>query len=216
MQLRPCLNFILKLIFVFYTDILTTNKYQVSFNEIQKSIRVLCFVETCSKNLARKAQAIKDTWAKRCDETIFISDENNTSFPTLAPPGVHAGYKALWSKTVSTFRYLHQNYLNDFDWFMKTDDDTYVLVENLKIFLANHNPDVPHYFGKHYKPYGGYTSGGAGYVLSRQSLIMLESLIQKETSSKTRRKKCKATMVNGVEDVLMGKRDNISWCILIM
>ena len=105
-------------------------------NKIQTRVKVLCFVETCEKNLRTRAQSIKDTWGPRCDKTLYISDKDNSTFPSFRPPGVEPGYGALWSKTMFTFRYLYKHYLNEYHWFMKADDDTYVVVENLKYFLG--------------------------------------------------------------------------------
>jgi glycoprotein-N-acetylgalactosamine 3-beta-galactosyltransferase len=48
----------------------------------------------------------------------------------------------------------------------------YVIVENLRYMLSAYNASDPLYFGCRFKPYvkQGYMSGGAGYVLSRESL----------------------------------------------
>ena len=65
------------------------------------------------------------------------------------------------------------NYFRDeADWFMKADDDTYTIVENLRYMLEPHNATKPIYFGCKFKPYvrQGYMSGGAGYVLSKEAL----------------------------------------------
>ena len=56
------------------------------------------------------------------------------------------------------------NFSDQADWFMKADDDTYVIVENLRHMLQSHNSSQPIYFGCKFKPYvkQGYMSGGAG------------------------------------------------------
>ena len=47
---------------------------------------------------------------------------------------------------------------------MKADDDTFVIVENLRFMLKDYDPSFPIYFGCKFKPYvkQGYMSGGAG------------------------------------------------------
>ena len=47
---------------------------------------------------------------------------------------------------------------------MKADDDTYVIIENLRYMLQKHKPSDPVYFGFKMKPIvdQGYMSGGAG------------------------------------------------------
>ena len=39
------------------------------------------------------------------------------------------------------------------DWFLKADDDTYTIVENLRLLLLNQNHSDPIYFGHKFKPY---------------------------------------------------------------
>jgi hypothetical protein len=56
----------------------------------------------------------------------------------------------------------------------KTDDDTYIVMENLRHMLYPLNTDESHYIGAHYyndfvKP-NGFNHGGSGYLLSRKSL----------------------------------------------
>ena len=47
---------------------------------------------------------------------------------------------------------------------MKADDDTYVVVDNLRAVLRERDPTVAEYMGCRFKPYmkQGYMSGGAG------------------------------------------------------
>jgi glycoprotein-N-acetylgalactosamine 3-beta-galactosyltransferase len=58
---------------------------------------------------------------------------------------------------------------------MKADDDTYVILENLRYFLRGYKSSDPVYCGHHFKTkvQQGYYSGGAGYVLSKEALTRL-------------------------------------------
>nr|VZI31018.1 unnamed protein product [Spirometra erinaceieuropaei] len=71
-------------------------------------------------------------------------------------------------------RYVYQ-YRNDYDYFYKADDDTYMFVENLADELSRRNPDEPFMMGRRFPRFqiNGYFSGGAGYVLSRGALKLL-------------------------------------------
>ena len=44
--------------------------------------------------------------------------------------------------------------INDVDWFLKADDDTYVIMENLRYFLSKLNPSDPHFLGRILTTYG--------------------------------------------------------------
>ena len=56
--------------------------------------------------------------------------------------------------------------------FNQADDDTYLIVENLRHMLQSYDPNEAIWFGCKYHPYveRGYMSGGAGYVLSKEAM----------------------------------------------
>lgn len=94
--------------------------------KVQRRPRILCAIMTMPVNHMLKARAVRDTWAKRCDLAIF--------FTSLEDPIVFSNssvvldisdvWDNLWEKTRTAFLYIAQYYANDFDWFLKSDDDT--------------------------------------------------------------------------------------------
>ena len=126
---------------------------------------------TCDEFLGIRAAAVRDTWAKRCNKVLFVSDEDKATFPAIGF-GTGKGRGHLTAKTMRAFDYIYENHFDDADWFLKADDDTYVILENLRYLLSEYSPNDPIYFGYPFKVLvrQGYFSGGAGYVLSREAL----------------------------------------------
>ena len=90
---------------------------------------------------------------------------------TIALPGVEEGHDKLWPKAVAALKYVWEHHGHDAEWFLKADDDTWVFTNNLRSFLANHDPDEPHYFGFTADPEDGglglkYNHGGTGKHLA--------------------------------------------------
>ena len=100
-----------------------------------------------------------------------MSSQFDLDLPAVGLP-VSEGRDNLWTKTRAAFQYIYDHHFDDADWFLKADDDTYVIVENLRHLLQDHDPVTPVYFGRRFKAYvpQGYMSGGAGYVLSKEAL----------------------------------------------
>jgi glycoprotein-N-acetylgalactosamine 3-beta-galactosyltransferase len=57
-------------------------------------------------------------------------------------------YERITEKALLTFEYVYDNLMNDFDWLVRANDDTYIIMENLKLFLANRCPDEKFIYGK--------------------------------------------------------------------
>ncbi|KAK7479158.1 hypothetical protein BaRGS_00029599, partial [Batillaria attramentaria] len=117
---------------------------------LAKEVRVLIWVMTSPKNLQVKAKVVRDTWGKRANKLIFFSSETDKNFPTIGL-NVSEGREHLTAKTMQGFRYVYEHHFDDADWFMKADDDTYVILENLRYFLSGEDNMKPVFFGHHFK-----------------------------------------------------------------
>ena len=168
---------------------------------LYSKVRVLCWVMTNPQNLYKKTIHIKATWAKRCNKVLYVSSEVDADFPTVKVKSKE-GRQYLWQKTRHTFQLIYDEYLDQADWFIKADDDTFLIVENLRYFLSGYDPNEPIYFGRKFKPIvqQGFMSGGAGYVVSKAGV---KNLVEKVFTNSTL---CKSgDFVGGAEDVEIGE-----------
>ena len=167
-------------------------------HDLYKKVRVLCWVMTNPNNHQTKAKHVRATWGKRCNRLVFMSSAKDPSLPAIALK-VGEGRDHLWGKTREAFKYVYEHYYDDADWFLKADDDTYVIVENLRYLLKDYDTTEPLYMGRRFKPYiqQGYMSGGAGYLLSKAALKKLVVQGLKDPS------KCRQDH-GGAEDLEMG------------
>ncbi|TMW52327.1 hypothetical protein DOY81_002584 [Sarcophaga bullata] len=140
-------------------------------DRLYKEVKVLCWVLTGPQNHEKKARHIKNTWGTRCNKLLFMSSKEDQELGAVGLK-VGEGRANLWNKTREAFKYVYDHHIDEYDWFLKADDDTYVILENLRAFLYQMSPQAPVYFGCKFKPLvrQGYMSGGAGYVLSKEAL----------------------------------------------
>ncbi|GMS86840.1 hypothetical protein PENTCL1PPCAC_9015, partial [Pristionchus entomophagus] len=137
---------------------------------------ILCWVLTAAKYHDSRALAVNDTWLRRCDHGVFFTDKpfkKNQGIPFRTVfAGIPDKYENLFYKSRFAFNYIAETMNGDFDWFIKADDDTYLIVDNLRKYLRTLDPSQPYFVGHRMKPHlaNGFNSGGAGYVLSRAAL----------------------------------------------
>ncbi|XP_055377344.1 glycoprotein-N-acetylgalactosamine 3-beta-galactosyltransferase 1-like [Condylostylus longicornis] len=150
-------------------------------DKLYDEIKVLCWVMTAPDNHKTKAQHVKLTWGKRCNKLLFMSTEYDDELGSIGL-NVTEGRDGLWNKTREAFTYIYENHLDEYDWFVKADDDTYFIMENLRFMLSEHRTDTPIYFGSKFQmPSVVYMSGGAGYVLSREAVKRLVEIAFKNS-----------------------------------
>jgi glycoprotein-N-acetylgalactosamine 3-beta-galactosyltransferase len=145
-----------------------------------------------------KATSVFATWAKDCDQFVFVAKlsdrKRKTPFfheefliPIMEPSNLDTeSYENLTSKVFNGLVDVYTEF-HGFDWYLKADDDTFVFVENLRDFLSDKNSSSPVSFGFDIlhagkNPENTYHSGGAGYVLSREALKKFSSTLKANMS----------------------------------
>ena len=157
-------------------------------DEEQRNGTILCLVVTTQRYHSTRAVYVKDTWGSQCDRLIFVSDATSVKIGAINFNKTSL-YTSLWAKVTESFKFAYEEHYHDFDWFLKADDDTFIIMDNLRHFLNQFHSSEPIYFGRHFVdksdiPNGTYTfagtinrqfyaSGGAGYVLSKEALKRL-------------------------------------------
>ena len=192
-------------------DHITSIHHSIPRNKKKPS--VFCAVYTYDKAV-NWTDAIWETWGQRCDGILFASTMSNlTTGHTHIPHNsrYEGGYKGMWQKVRSMQAYIYDNFLNDYDYYHFSGDDTYLIVDNLKEFLGSES--VQQYqatnhgffysgFWIHqdrkdlFTPIGNetesnfvYMGGGSGYTMSKYVIkafvenVLGNCLVTKEGSS---------------------------------
>lgn len=144
-------------------------------DKVKKEVRILCIVLTTERSINSKIPVVNSTWGKRCNKRLYVMCTDKTDPDFLNTCKIGESKAHLTGKVRYAFEHAYKHYINDYDWFFKGDDDTYVVMENLRYLVSHYSADTPGYLGYHFKKNvaQGYHSGGAGYVISRQGLRQL-------------------------------------------
>jgi len=148
--------------------------------------RILCTIYTHGDSHYR-IRGIRDTWGWRCDgflaaSTQTIDDPSENGFGAVDLPHVgEESYENMWQKVRSIWAYVYDNYLESFDYFYISGDDTHLIVENLKMYLSSitetHKKETERdtLFLGHWIPRKSsyYVGGGPGYLLNRKAVRIL-------------------------------------------
>ena len=112
----------------------------------ERRIKILCLVDTNQAYHDTRAKAIMATWGSRCDKLVFASNHSNESIGAIKPPNLSEGSPTddLWNKHRETLRFVWDHYKDDYDWFFKANDETYVIIDNLIAFLMSPEIQAQH------------------------------------------------------------------------
>ena len=143
-------------------------------------------VVTSKQLLPTRGIAINSTWGGQAASLKFFSSEGTPShnLPVVSLPGTDDTYPPQ-KKVYRMLKYMYDHYINEFNWFMRADDDVYVRVGPLVQFLNTLDPSMDLYIGQpgigkaddwqriQLYPNEHYCMGGPGVIMSRSLLIKL-------------------------------------------
>ena len=142
-------------------------------------------VMTAEQLVETRAKAVYDTWGKKVlGKLMFFSSGDfgkRLGLPVVNLPGVDDTYPPL-KKSLLMMKYMHDFHVDDYEWFMRADDDVYVRNDKLVYFLESLNSSDDIHLGHagtgareemgmlSLYPGDNYCLGGPGVILSRSVL----------------------------------------------
>ncbi|XP_052458730.1 chondroitin sulfate synthase 1 [Carassius gibelio] len=167
-------------------------------------------VMTAQKYLNNRAVAAYRTWAKTIPGKVefFSSEGSDTTIPIpiVALQNVDDSYPPQ-KKSFMMLKYMHDHYLDQFEWFMRADDDVYIKSEKLESFLRSLNSSEAIFLGQTgmgardelgklaLEPGENFCMGGPGVIMSREVLRRMVPHIRQ----------CLQEMYTTHEDVEVGR-----------
>uniref|UniRef100_A0A673NJD8 Hexosyltransferase n=1 Tax=Sinocyclocheilus rhinocerous TaxID=307959 RepID=A0A673NJD8_9TELE len=154
--------------------------------------------------------ASRRTWAKTIPGKVefFSSEGSDTTIPipVVALQNVDDSYPPQ-KKSFMMLKYMHDHYLDQFEWFMRADDDVYIKSEKLESFLRSLNSSEAFFLGQTgmgardelgklaLEPGENFCMGGPGVIMSREVLRRMVPHIRQ----------CLQEMYTTHEDVEVGR-----------
>ncbi|XP_070780873.1 chondroitin sulfate synthase 3 isoform X2 [Enoplosus armatus] len=143
-------------------------------------------VMTAKKYLRTRAVAAYKTWVSSIPGRVeFFSSAGSGAahgpVPVVSLAGVDDSYPPQ-KKSFMMLKYIHDHYLDKYEWFMRADDDVYIRGEKLELFLRSLNSSRPLYLGQTglgmaeelgrlaLEPGENFCMGGPGMIFSREVL----------------------------------------------
>lgn len=149
---------------------------------------LLVGVLTQQEYLPTRAKVLYETWGKEVDKLIlFVGEDCNVSadlmhLPIVKLKGVPDHVYPPLKKAFAVMKYMYSHHINEFNWFIRADDDMYVRTKNLTDLLHQMNPYERVYLGRagtgrkedlkrlELLPHERYCMGGPGVILSNGAM----------------------------------------------
>ena len=149
---------------------------------------LLVGVLTQQEYLPTRAKALYETWGKEVDKLIlFVGEDCNVSadlahLPIVKLESVPDHVYPPLRKAFAVMKYMYEHHVNEFNWFIRADDDMYVRTRKLTDLLNQMNPYEQVYLGRagagrkedlkrlELLPHERYCMGGPGVILSNGAM----------------------------------------------
>ena len=151
---------------------------------------VLIGILTQQEYLSTRAHAVYETWARDITEgevVFFVGEDcdipaNLSHLPIVKLRGIPDNVYPPLKKAFAVMQYMYDHFINDFNWFIRADDDMYVRGKLLTDLLKKMSPYERVYLGRagvgkdddldrlHLLPHERYCMGGPGVVFSNAAL----------------------------------------------
>ncbi|CEF65409.1 Glycoprotein-N-acetylgalactosamine 3-beta-galactosyltransferase 1 [Strongyloides ratti] len=184
--------------------------------------KILCVIFSHPTKETSTLNHIIRTWLAHCDKALFITTTGE-KFHDKGEGGKkmrievikissEGGRMDILRKTIKSFKIIYSKFFNnttkqEYDWLLKVNDNSFVVIENLKKFLKNKNKNENIYYGynsnfnkinKKKLLNKKYISGGSGYVISKNGI---KNIFE---NKKNFLENCNEKIVNGYEDIIIG------------
>jgi len=159
-------------------------RHHIETSQEKRNVTLFCAIYTYSARVNHTI-AISETWGNKCDGMLYASDHSNIETGHVHIPSnsrAKFGYRGMIQRTRAILAYIYDNFLDDYDYFHLSGDDIFMMVENMKEFLASdmvrewEEVQDQYLFAGFWMNWGNmedgsfYLGGGSGYTLSKKSL----------------------------------------------
>eukprot|EP00056_Hartaetosiga_gracilis_P005165 m.82029 g.82029 ORF g.82029 m.82029 type:complete len:117 (+) comp12074_c0_seq6:1322-1672(+) len=93
-----------------------------------KGGKILCWIMTNPSNHNNKAVTVKETWGRHCDKIVFVTTATHPKLDTwIVSLPEKESRDMLWFKSIHAWQRAYDEGIDEFDWFIRGDDDTYLV-----------------------------------------------------------------------------------------
>ena len=156
---------------------------------LYENIRVLCVILSTK---AENTEACKITWGLNCNDIKSINLQKNYTH----------SIKKIRERRRSTWKVFCEEFLDIplYDWVLFVSDTTFVIMENLRYYVAPMNKDERLYLGHAINFWNtDYNTVRAGFLINKRSLLSIKQKLNDDATCNS-----SSTYVN-LEDYYLGK-----------